>query len=156
MKKKCTYLGLFLTFLGLCALTFSSCGGDDEITIKNLRSNAGGNFLAINMATNDTLEISGELTISLTGPQKLTAQKGNIIKLKYIPEDEYKDYNFNVVFSVGENQVKNPNNYEYEFSTVTLQAQDYPVLLSAEYKYKDDTNNIDITASGNFTLQVSE
>lgn len=126
----------------------SSCSDD----IEPIQDNAGGNFLAINMATNDTLKIEGGTTINLGSAKGLSAKKGNIIKLKYIPKEKYKNYNFDVTFTIDENEVKIPSKYEYEFSTTGLEVKDHTIKLSANCTEE----NKQITARGTFYLKLSE
>ena len=137
----------------LGCLAFFSCKCSDCEDINFITDNAGGDFLAINMATNDTLKLNGGLTINIGRTDALSVKKGNIVKLKFVPKDKYKDFNFNVTFTLPNDQeVKKPTNYEHEFPTTDLETKDYTVKLSAECKdeYKQ------IIAYGGFSLKVTE
>lgn len=136
-----------MAFITCGCFILSSCGNDIEI----IQDNAGGDFQAINMATNDTLNIYGGLTVNAA--KSLSAKNGNIIKLKFIPKEDYKTYNFDITFKLpsGE-EVKNPSNREFEFSVSGLEVKDHNISLSAKCTEKDKN----ITASGGFLLRVSE
>ena len=78
MKKN--FFNVCSVILIISCILLNACK-DNEIVM--IQSNDGGDFLCINMTMNDTLKVSGALTISIGSTPILNAQNGDIIKLKW-------------------------------------------------------------------------
>jgi hypothetical protein len=152
MYKLVTILSLFITPL---AVLTASCGDDsDTIIIKNDNSyttdiGGGGEFMAINTNTSDTVKMSGAITLGQS--PILQSHNGDKIKLCFIPADKYKNYHFTTTFTLHDStEVK--DNYEYEYMLKDVETGLYQLNLAAIYK--DDNNNI--SSGGSFKLNVKE
>lgn len=109
-----------------------------------------GNFMAINMATNDTLKVPSGIII---GWPILEAQNGNIIKLVFEPAKEYSAYKFSTTFTLHDNtELKDPKDYNYEYVINDTKEGHYTISMFASYK--DDNN--DIKGGGSFYLNVKK
>jgi hypothetical protein len=127
-----------------------SCGGDDETHISQTQDIGGaGDFLAINTNTNDTLNISGGLSVGDT--KSLKAQNGHNIKLKFIKSEKYNNYDFETEFKLQENNIIK-NKAEYEYTISNMVPGDYEIVLSA----KHNEIGILITSGGVFKLIVTK
>lgn len=129
----------------LGGLVFNSCSSDIAI----IQDNAGGEFIAVNESTDDTLKISSGFTVSLGDKPTLKAKKGNVIKLKFTPKEDYIQYKFVTVFTLhnGE-EIKNSANYEYEYTLTDVEVKDYLVYLKAS------STEQSISANGSFKLRI--
>ncbi len=146
MKKHVNALFMSAVLI-LGGLVSNSC--EDDITI--IQDHAGGEFIAVNVSTDDTLKISSGIKVSLGDKPTLKAKKGNVIKLKFTPKEDYIQYKFETVFTLHNGkEIKNSANYEYEYTLTDVEVKDYSVYLMASSKEQD------ITAFGSFKLKIEE
>lgn len=146
----------------LLSLMLASCNcGDEEnvdVSINQILDIGGaGDFMAINMATNDTLKMNGGIDIyeGKAAMPKLDARNGNIIKIVFVQNEKYKDYTFNTVYTL-HNRTEIKDKYQYEYAISNTTSGQYSVGMIASYHREDDKNNISISSSGTFLLNVIE
>jgi len=159
MKQKPFYKSTMYFLLSLI-LVSCDCSDDKHVDIsvnQVLDIGGAGDFMAINMATNDTLKINGGIGIyeSKAAMPKLDARNGNIIKFVFVQNEKYQDYTFNTVYTLHDGtEIKDKYQYEYAISNTTT--DQYSVGMFASYHREDDRNNISISSSGTFLLNVIE
>ena len=149
----------FLFGMIACAVSLMSSCKDDifETRIDVIMDfGGGGDFTVINMGTNDTLKISGGLTINIGGGNPtLDAYKGNIIKIKFEQEEKYKDYVFNTTYTLPNDEVIK-DKPEYEYVVGNDLNGSYDIYLTANSSGKTSNKSWDISAFGAFVLNVVE
>lgn len=139
----------------------------DQTTI--MAPGGGGDFLVINVTTNDTVKITSGINISVNGSSlsSLNVKKGDKLKLKFIPVDDYSKYAFDVTYTLQDlTEVKAVSpDYEYEYVLDGVDNGKYRISMSARYEKDKDKKfifiktkeeNIFITAGGSVYLNVSE
>lgn len=117
---------------------------------NNIDNGGAGNFMAINMATNDTLIVPSGINI---GWPTLDANNGNIIKLVFEPAEKYSTYKFSTTFTLHDKkELKDPQDYKYEYAINNTKEGQYTISMVASYN--DDSNHI--TGGGSFYLNVKK
>lgn len=134
----------------------TSCKHEDithlDITVIQDIGGAG-MFKAINMGTNDTLTISGGISINIGGEEpELVARNGNIIKLVFERAEKYKNYDFNTTFIL-HNDSTITNRPVYEYAIENTRPGTYRISMSAKHEADD---NININGGGSFNLVIVE
>ena len=108
-----------------------------------------GDFLAINMNTSDTVEISGAIDIS--PKQILNVNNGDKIKLYFTQAEKYKNLQFTTIYTMNDS-IEVKDKYEYEFMLKDVELGQYSIDLLA--KYDDDT--LHVSSGGSIMLIVNE
>ena len=154
MKKTTIYQLANMLLLAMMLVSCTDCDNDTHsYSPTNIKDIGGGVFYAINVATNDTLEIEGGLSVSIGGSPTLNAANGNIIKLVFEQDEKYKDYKFITTYTLHDGtEIKNQPTYEYAISNT--EPGNYRISMSAEYIQKDDNHDISIYSGGGFVLNI--
>ena len=145
-----TKLAKMLFALAVCGVM--SCHKTVISVTEDYDIGGAGKLIAINMATNDTIEVPGGISINIGGESaSLSARNGNIIKLMFEPAKKYENYKFDTNYLLHDStEIKNKAEYEYVIENT--EPGTYVISMSAIYN-KDD---ISISSGGSFNLLVKE
>ena len=134
--------------LVLCFCIVSCCRDSDDIKIDQLTQS--GHFSIINNNNGETLTIIGDKSNSA----KLNAREGDVLKMQYVPDEQYKDLNYQVSFTIHDNGIYKATvpDYTVEYALTNIAVRNYTISMTAVVNEKD-TQSISIAAC---TLVVKE
>lgn len=112
----------------------------------------GGSCLFVNHNTKDSILVSGGIYIG--DLQKINVHNGDMLEITFIPDRNFKKYNFAVVYTLmdGTQHSCERHNYTYKFTVSDWGAQDGTISFNA----KSTDKHIDITAGGAINVILSE
>lgn len=143
MKKEkiCAFVLLVMTFLSFC--------GCKEEMISPL---GGCSCLFVNHSTKDSILVSGDINIG--DLQKIHVHNGDILEITFIPDRDFKKYNFAVVYTLmdGTQHSCTNHNYTYKFTVSDWGTQDGTLSFNANSTDK----NINIIAGGAINVIMLE
>lgn len=122
-------------------------GGCDIVQENVIDIGGAGDFIAINMALNDTIKLSGGIAIGTA--KVMDIHEGNILKLIFVPAEKYSKKKFKTNFTLHDKrEIKDRS--EFEYAIENTEPDMYKVSMSAIYE--DDDNSISSMTS--FYLNV--
>lgn len=151
MKK---YFNKFTMMLCLAVISLSIIGCCKETeTIELIMDSGGaGGYKVTNISTGESVEVSGSITIyiGIGSEPKLTAHKGETIKIEFIKAEKYSKYDFTTKYTLHDGTVvENENPYEYVIPEATTPGE-YRISFSAK-----STEQF-ITSSGSLKIIIVE
>ncbi|MBR1541642.1 MAG: hypothetical protein IJ628_03410 [Bacteroidaceae bacterium] len=135
--------------LAIFSLIFTCCTQKHEVIIAQ---GGAGDYKVTNISTGESVEVSGSTSIyiGIGSEPKLTAHKGETIKIEFIKAEEYSKYSYDTKFILHDGTViENENPYEYVIPEATTPGE-YRISFSAI-----STEQI-ITSSGSLKIIIVE
>lgn len=142
---------LFWFVLTLCAVCLASCEKTTDVN-EMIDLTGGGYFTVFCIDNTNGLTIT-RLTLKGKSFQTIDAHRGNIVRIRFVPDEKYESYSFDTKFILPTNTVIN-NQEEYEYAVPESLEGSYLVRLNANSSGQDESHVWNIGVSDDFTLNI--